>query len=1027
MTSQNQAETVQQREARVRNRWKQDQVFARSIEQRTEADFVFYEGPPTANGLPHVGHALGRTVKDTVARYKTMQGFRVERKAGWDTHGLPVELGVEKQLGISGKQAIEDYGVEAFIARCKESVFSYETQWRAFTEKLGYWVDMDDPYVTMEDEYIESVWHILGTIHDKGWLTKGHRVSPYCPSCQTSLSSHEVAQGYQDVTDLSATVKLPIVDMEQTFLLAWTTTPWTLPANVAVAVHPELTYVTVAFEGERFIVAKALVAELFSESVEVVSEQLGAELVGLRYEPPFDFVTPENGHTVVGASFVQATSGTGLVHLAPAYGEEDYRVIRENGLSFVNVVDAAGCYTDAVPPLVGRFVKESDVAIIQLLAERGRLFAKKRYTHSYPHCWRCDSPLLYYAQDNWFIETTAVKEQLLANNASVTWYPDHVKEGRFGKFLEQLVDWNISRNRYWGTPLNVWECEACDTTFVPKNKADLLHRTTTATESVELHKPYVDALSVSCPTCQGVMHRTPEVIDVWFDSGAMPFAQQHYPSRTQTLNRYPADVVIEGIDQTRGWFYSLQAISTLFTGQPAYKRVLALGHVLDENGQKMSKSRGNALDPVALIEAYGADSLRWALLVDSSPWSAKRFAERIVQEAKSKLVDTLDHAVQFYLTYAKLDGFDGSRPQKRTRLDEWLLSRVHQTTQDVTDAMDDYQLTQAARSLAQLVDEISNWYIRRSRERFWQADWSQEKQAAYKTLHFALSTTARLLAPFTPYLADDVYQRLTGMSVHVADYPVADQSMLRPDLEYEMAQVVSVVELGRQVRNTHALKVKQPLASLGVQSSETFSWSDYTAIIQEELNVKDVQIVPTTQATTRFRLKLNFRAAGAKFAQQANAIHQWLQQLSAQETSDLLETGRLIYRTTSGDEVEVRQADVIVEPIVKTGFAAATNGGLTVTLDTRITEALEQERWMRELVRYIQSERKAQALSRDARIDLVLSVDMTFQPIVETFEPLLFKHLALSSVRTEPLQGAGDVQLGGHDVGVSFTPTKEYC
>ncbi|WP_410502987.1 isoleucine--tRNA ligase [Exiguobacterium acetylicum] len=861
MTSQNQAETVQQREERVRNNWKQDRVFARSIEQRTEAEFVFYEGPPTANGLPHVGHALGRTVKDAVARYKTMQGFRVERKAGWDTHGLPVELGVEKQLGISGKQAIEDYGVEAFIARCKESVFSYETQWRSFTEKLGYWVDMDDPYVTMEDDYIESVWHILGTIHDKGWLTKGHRVSPYCPSCQTSLSSHEVAQGYQDVTDLSATVQLPVVGMEETYLLAWTTTPWTLPANVAVAVHPELTYVTVAFEGKRFIIAKALVAELFSESVEVVSEQLGAELVGLRYEPPFDFVTPENGHTVVGASFVQATSGTGLVHLAPAYGEEDYRVVRENGLSFVNVVDAAGCYTADVPPLAGRFVKESDVAIIQLLAERGRLFTKERYAHSYPHCWRCDSPLLYYAQDNWFIETTAVKEQLLANNASVTWYPDHVKEGRFGKFLEQLVDWNISRNRYWGTPLNVWECEACDTTFVPKNKADLLHRTTTSSESVELHKPYVDALAVSCPTCQGVMHRTPEVIDVWFDSGAMPFAQQHYPSRTQTLNRYPADVVIEGIDQTRGWFYSLQAISTLFTGQSAYKRVLALGHVLDENGQKMSKSRGNALDPVALIDAYGADSLRWALLVDSSPWSAKRFAERIVQEAKSKLVDTLDHAVQFYLTYAELDAFDSSRPQTPTRLDEWLLSRVHQTTQDVTVAMDDYQLTQATRSLAQ----------------------------------------------------------------------------------------------------------------------------------------------------------------------QANAIHQWLQQLPEQETMNLLETGSVSYQTALGHEVEVSLTDVIVEPIVKTGFAAASESGLTVTLDTRITEALEQERWMRELVRYIQSERKAHDLSRDARIDLVLSVDAAFQPIVETFEPLLFKHLALSSVRTEPLQGAGDIQLGGHDVGVSFVPTKEYC
>ena len=677
-------EKARTRELRVLEQWRLNDTFRKSIENRKgKANFVFYEGPPTANGSPHIGHVLGRVVKDFICRYKTMSGYHVVRKAGWDTHGLPVELGVEKQLGISGKQEIEKYGVAEFVEKCKSSVFEYEKQWRELTEAIAYWTDMDNPYVTLNNGYIESVWHILSDIHNKGLLYKGHRVSPYCPDCQTTLSSHEVAQGYEDVKDLSATVKFRSKNGPEIFL-AWTTTPWTLPANVALAVNKDMDYVKVKQKGEVYIVAKNLVEKVLKQDYEILSVHKGSEFVGTAYEPPFGYISPNKGHIVVDADYVMDTSGTGIVHIAPAHGEDDYRTARQHELDFVNVVNLAGRYIDQMTDFAGRFVKDCDIDIVKNLSERSLLFSKERYEHSYPFCWRCKSPLLYYAMESWFIKTTAIKEQLIENNSKIDWYPSHLREGRFGKFLEELVDWNISRNRYWGTPLNVWLCGDCGAEYAPDSQKDLREKSVKPIdESLELHKPYVDEVKLRC-ACGGVMDRTPEVIDVWFDSGSMPFAQYHHPFGDETLfdEQYPADMICEGIDQTRGWFFSLLAVSTLYNGKSPYKAVLSTGHVLDENGQKMSKSKGNGIDPWEIIDEFGTDAFRWALLSDSAPWNSKRFSKQIVAEAKSKVVDTINNTHAFYVLYATIDQYkheDHPAQKHANELDRWILSRLNST------------------------------------------------------------------------------------------------------------------------------------------------------------------------------------------------------------------------------------------------------------------------------------------------------------------------------------------------------------
>ncbi|MDR7002104.1 isoleucine--tRNA ligase [Neobacillus niacini] len=1029
MNSNESKKTVVHREEQIRNYWGENNTFIKSVQLRNgKKPFVFFEGPPTANGLPHVGHAFGRTIKDVVARYKTMQGFLVERKAGWDTHGLPVELGVEKQLGISGKQEIERYGIEPFIKKCKESVFTYEQKWRSFTEELGYWVDMDHPYMTLTNDYIESVWNILSKVHKDGLLYKGHRVSPYCPSCQTTLSSHEVAQGYKDVKDLSATVKFKRLDANNEYFLGWTTTPWTLPANVALAINPELTYVRVKKENEVYVVAKSLVEKVLGNSVTVLSEHSGRDFEAIAYTPPFNYVEVEKGHHVVLADYVTEQNGTGIVHIAPAYGEDDYKTVQQNGLSFINVVDQKGCYTSEITGLSGRFVKDCDLDIIKMLSDNGTLFHKEKYEHSYPHCWRCDSPLLYYATDSWFIKMSALKDKMLVSNAAVNWYPEHIKHGRFGNFLEDLLDWNISRNRYWGTPLNVWVCFNCRHEEAPGSIEELQKLARTLIPStIELHKPYIDEVQLTCPQCQSVMQRTSEVIDVWFDSGSMPFAQYHYPfgDKEKFKSQFPADVVIEGIDQTRGFFYSLLAVSTLYTGMAPYKNVLSLGHVLDEHGQKMSKSKGNALDPARLIREFGADALRFAFLVDSSPWNPKRFSKKIVQDAKSKLIDTLDNTCKFYSMYAKIDGFvyDRNQTGKRTTLDEWILSRLHSTIKKVENYMEHFQFTQATRVLAALVDELSNWYVRRSRNRFWANGLSEDKQAAYSTLFEVLSTISLLLAPFVPYIAEDIHLKLHRQSVHLQDYPKYDDSMINEDLERDMETVLKIVELGRSIRNAHNLKVKQPLNQIVVWSNEGERYlSRYSNIIKDELNLKNVIFTEDLSRYESTIVKLNFKTAGAAFGKLVNAVKEFVDHIPENLTKALLENGQLQI-VVNTQTITLKKEHINVEYQVQSGYDMAGDQQLKVIIDLKLTPQLVNEGQVRELIRAIQDTRKKLDLPVEKYVGITISATDFSKEIIQHFEDLIKDNVLVNQLRFRTLDNTDkhlEVKFGDEILKVSL-------
>ncbi|REJ07430.1 isoleucine--tRNA ligase [Halobacillus trueperi] len=1023
MRSVNTKEAALDRENRVKDYWNKENVFRRSMNEREGAEtFVFYEGPPTANGLPHAGHVLGRVIKDFVGRYKTMQGYQVLRKGGWDTHGLPVELEVEKQLGISGKQQIEEYGVEKFIEKCKESVFNYEKEWREFTESIGYWLDMDDPYVTLQDRYIESVWYILSDLHKRNLLSKGHRVTPYCPSCQTTLSSHEVAQGYEDVKDLSATAKFKVKGSENEFFLGWTTTPWTLPANVTLAVHPDLDYVKAKKDGEVYIVAEALAEKNLGEEYEVVSKHKGSEFKDVEYHPPFPFVKPERGHFVVEADFVNAESGTGVVHIAPAYGEDDYNLVKENNLSFFNVVDGQGRYTEDIPPFEGRFVKDCDVDIVKYLANEGLLFHKEKYEHSYPHCWRCDSPLLYYAIESWFIKTTELKDQFIKNNQEVTWHPNHIKDGRFGNFLENMVDWNIGRNRFWGTPLPIWMCDSCDHQYAPHSKADLQEKAIGDIGDVELHKPYVDRVQVTCEKCNGTMNRVPEVIDVWFDSGSMPFAQQHYPfeNKDQFEKQFPADVICEGIDQTRGWFYSLLAVSTLFTGKAPYKRVLSTGHILDEEGRKMSKSKGNALNPTDLVTKFGADAFRWALLADSAPWNNKRFSERVVIEAKSKVIDTLVNTHGFYTLYANIDGytFDKNEEGEKTLLDRWVLSRLNSVTGVVEEALNDYDFTKAAKALEKYVDEVSNWYIRRSRDRFWEEGMTESKKAAYHTLHEVLAQLSQLMAPYTPFLADDIYQNLTGESVHLAYFPKVDDTVVNTQLEKDMDAVLQVVELARGVRNTESIKTKQPLSELvviPVNQDQGKALEEYSSIIRDEINVKEVVVKQSSDDLVRYEVKLNFRAAGPVLGKNVGLVKGYLEKLSDEEAAKIVQDEKVVVPTGDG-EVEVTMDLLNVERVADAGLSMGSNQDFHVVLDTNITEELRLEGLAREVIRVIQDERKQQDLPIDLRVDIALDGDADVKEAIQQNEQLIRENVLVNDLTVGEKEAMKEYTVGDHQL-----------
>lgn len=1022
-------EPARARDQRILAKWKQENTFKRSMENREgRPNYVFYEGPPTANGAPHIGHVLGRVIKDFIGRYQTMNGYRVVRKAGWDTHGLPVELGVEKQLGISGKQEIEKYGVEKFVKKCKDSVFEYEKQWRELTEGIAYWTDLDNPYITLQNSYIESVWNILSTIHQKGLLYRGHRVSPYCPCCQTTLSSHEVAQGYEDVKDLSATAKFKLKDSGE-YVLAWTTTPWTLPSHVALAVNPELEYVRAKQDDGVYIVAKNLADDVLKGEFEILSTLTGAELVGKSYTPPFNYVSPENGLVILGADFVTDASGTGIVHMAPAHGEDDYRVCRENKVEFVSVVNSQGRYTDEVTEFAGRFVKDCDLDIVKWLSERGLLYSKEKYEHSYPFCWRCKSPLLYYAMESWFIETTAVKDQLIANNNNVQWYPGHIREGRFGKFLEDLVDWNISRNRYWGTPLNVWVCSSCKGEYAPSSHKDLRdHAVGHVSEELELHKPYVDEVKLHCPHCDGgIMERTSEVIDVWFDSGSMPFAQYHYPFGDQKVfeEQYPADMICEGIDQTRGWFYSLLAVSTLFNGKAPYKAVISTGHILDENGQKMSKSKGNVIDPWDIINEFGADAFRWALLSDSAPWNSKRFSKGIVAEAKSKVVDTLVNTHSFLTLYAAIDGFKPEehefRPSK-SKLDRWILSRLNSLIQVVSKGLAVNDFLNPAKAIEGFIDELSNWYIRRSRDRFWGSGLGEDKVSAYQTLINVLLTLSKLMAPYTPLLAEDIYTNLGGgESVHLDDYPKADEALIDEKLEQDMEAARQIVELARNVRNETGIKTRQPLTSLIVSMDHDFAVSEYEGIIKDEINVKQIELETSDSGFVDFTLKLNLKVAGKKYGKNVGFLQGFLKGMPPEDTRRAVESGVIHVTSPEGEELQITSDELLIDKQAKPGFASASGYGITVALNTDITPELEQEGWVREVVRAVQDTRKKLDLPIEKRVHLVLDVDDELKAAIEAFEQVLRDNVLITDVTFGKLEGEAEIaDLGTKKIGIQI-------
>ncbi|WP_442603168.1 isoleucine--tRNA ligase [Paenibacillus sp. KN14-4R] len=997
-------EKARTRELRVLQQWKQEDTFRKSIDNRAgKPNFVFYEGPPTANGQPHIGHVLGRVIKDFIGRYKTMSGFRVVRKAGWDTHGLPVELGVEKQLGISGKQEIENYGVAKFVEQCKSSVFEYEKQWRELTEGIAYWTDMDHPYVTLTNDYIESVWHILAEIHKKELLYKGHRVSPYCPDCQTTLSSHEVAQGYEDVVDLSATVKFKSKTSSDIFL-AWTTTPWTLPANIALAVNKEINYLRVKHNDEVYVIAKNLVEKVLKQDYEILSTHKGSEFIGTPYEPPFGYIKVNKGHFVVDADYVSDTSGTGIVHIAPAHGEDDYRTTRQHELDFVNVVNQAGCYTDQITDYAGRFVKDCDLDIVKQLSHLKLLFAKERYEHSYPFCWRCKSPLLYYAMESWFIQTTAIKDQLIENNSKIDWYPGHLREGRFGKFLEELVDWNISRNRYWGTPLNIWLCQDCGCEYAPGSMKDLREKSVEPLdENLELHKPYVDDVKLRC-SCGGTMERTSEVIDVWFDSGSMPFAQYHHPFGDKELfqEQYPADLISEGIDQTRGWFFSLLAVSTLYNGKAPYKAVISTGHVLDENGQKMSKSKGNGINPWEVIEEFGADAFRWALLSDSAPWSSKRFSKKIVAEAKSKFIDTIHNTHAFYCLYASIDQYNhDDYPQKQStnELDRWILSRLHSTLQNVVTGLEKYDFLNPAKSMEMFVDELSNWYIRRSRDRFWSSDMSEDKISAYQTLREVLLTLARMIAPYAPLLAEDIYDNLHGeKSVHLTDYPLVNTAAIDPELEYDMATARQIVELARNIRNETSIKTRQPLSEMIISMDRDFNLNRFADIIKEEINIKQIRMEQSDSSFVTYHFKLNLKAAGKKYGKLVGAIQNLLKGLSASEAKEVVKSGYLD-ASLEGEMVRISLDELLIEKQGAAGFATASGNQIHVALNTTITEELEQEGMVREVIRVIQDCRKKMDLPIDKRVILTLDVNDQLKAALDRFTSVLQDNVLLLDVK----------------------------
>ena len=964
------------REKKVEKFWKDNHIFEKSIETRAKGTpYVFYDGPPTANGKPHIGHVLTRVIKDMIPRYRAMKGYMVPRKAGWDTHGLPVELEVEKSLGLDGKEQIEEYGLEPFIQHCKESVWKYKGMWEDFSNTVGFWADMDHPYVTYDNTFIESEWWALKKIWDKGLLYKGFKIVPYCPRCGTPLSSHEVAQGYKDVKERSAIVRFKAKG-EDAYILAWTTTPWTLPSNVALCVNPDETYVKVkAGDGMVYYMAEALVEKILGGlgEYQVLEKYIGKDLEYKEYEPLFDCAAQvaekqrRKGFYVTCDTYVTLTDGTGVVHIAPAFGEDDSKVGRNYNLPFVQLVDGKGDMT-AETPWPGVFVKKADPMVLKNLEERGLLFDAPVFEHSYPHCWRCDTPLIYYARESWFIKMTAVKDDLIRNNNTINWVPESIGKGRFGDWLENVQDWGLSRNRYWGTPLNIWECE-CGHQHSIGSIEELKSMSKNCPDNIELHRPYIDQVTITCPVCGKEMHRVPEVIDCWFDSGSMPFAQHHYPFENKELfeSQFPADFISEAVDQTRGWFYSLLAISTLIFNKAPFKNVIVMGHVQDENGQKMSKSKGNAVDPFDALATYGADAIRWYFYVSSAPWLPKRFHGKAVQECQRKFMGTLWNTYAFYVLYANIDEFDATKHEleydKLPVMDKWLLSKLNSTVKTVDSCLNDYKVPEAANALQDFVDDMSNWYVRRSRSRFWAKGMEQDKINAYMTLYTALSTICKAAAPMIPFMTEDIYQNLVRKidknapeSIHLCDFPAVREEMIDKELEDKMDEVLKVVVMGRAARNTAAIKNRQPIGRMFVKGKVLPEF--YQEIIEDELNVKKVEFTDDVRAFTSYTFKPQLKTVGPKYGKLLGKIKQALAEVDGNQAMDTLnETGVLTF-DFDGQHVELAKEDLLIDMAQKDGFVSEGDNTMTVVLDTNLTPELIEEGFVREIVSKIQTMRK---------------------------------------------------------------------
>ncbi len=1020
-----------EREQKTLDFWKENKIFEQSIEEKEgKPVYTFYDGPPTANGKPHIGHVLTRVIKDMIPRYQTMKGHKIIRKAGWDTHGLPVELEVEKLLGIDGKEQIEEYGLDPFITKCKESVWKYKGMWEEFSGKVGFWADMDDPYVTYHNDFIESEWWALKKIWDRGLLYKGFKIVPYCPRCGTPLSSHEVAQGYKLVKERSAVVRFKVVG-EDAYFLAWTTTPWTLPSNVALCVNPDETYCKVkAADGYTYYMAQALLDKVLGRladeengvaAYEVLETYVGTDLEHKEYEPLYACAAEvaekqkKKGHYITCDSYVTMTDGTGIVHIAPAFGEDDAQVGRKYDLPFVQFVDGKGNLTEETP-FAGLFVKDADPKVLVDLDSRGLLFDAPKFEHDYPYCWRCDTPLIYYARDTWFIKMTAVREDLIRNNDTVNWIPESIGKGRFGDWLKNVQDWGISRNRYWGTPLNIWECE-CGKRHAIGSIAELKEMSDNCPEDIELHRPYIDAVTIKCPDCGKEMHRVPEVIDCWFDSGAMPFAQWHYPFENEDIfkENFPADFISEAVDQTRGWFYSLMAISTLIFNEAPYKNVIVLGHVQDKDGQKMSKSKGNAVDPMEALNKYGADAIRWYFYTNSAPWLPNRFHEDAVVEGQRKFMGTLWNTYAFYVLYANIDNFDPTKYSldydKLAVMDKWLLSKLNTAVRAVDDNLGNYRIPEAARAMSEFVDDMSNWYVRRSRERFWAKGMEQDKINAYMTLYTALVTICKTAAPMIPFMTEDIYQNLVRSvdksapkSIHLCDFPKVDEKMVDKELEADMDEVLKIVVLGRAARNSANIKNRQPIGNMYVKAAKELS-DFYKEIIEDELNVKSVEFKDDVSEFSSYSFKPQLKTVGPKYGKQLNAIREYLSNVDGNEAMNTLKTEGALKFDANGVEVSLAEEDLLIDIAQTEGFETQADAVVTVVLDTNLTEELLEEGFVREIISKVQTMRKEAGFEVMDKITISAAGNDKVTDIMKRNEEVIFADVLATGIEYGEVSG----------------------